>query len=125
MSEIKRGDKGRFVKGTQPGGGPGRPPRQVEADYLAAMKEEITPDHWRAICRRAGIDAIKGNGYARAWISDYLMGKPPQILNIQGADAKLMADVLEEMKAAGLTPSILFNAMLAEIASIESDDTGA
>jgi hypothetical protein len=65
---------GRFVPGHA--GGPGRPRRAVEADYLAALSEAVPMETWKRIVARAVEDAEQGNAKARAWLTAYLVGKP-------------------------------------------------
>jgi hypothetical protein len=79
-----RNDKGQFVKGGP--GGPGRPKKQVEQEYFDLTVGGVSPDDWQAIVKRAVKQAKEGNGYARSWLSDYLMGKPTQKTEITGAD---------------------------------------
>ena len=55
-------------------GGPGRPSRAGEVAYLSALTDEVTPERWGIIVRRAVADAAQGNGQAREWISRYLLG---------------------------------------------------
>jgi hypothetical protein len=66
--------KGRFKKGHK--GGPGRPRRVVELDYLLTLSDAVPPDRWRKIIERAIVDAENGDAKAREWIGNYLMGKP-------------------------------------------------
>lgn len=56
-------------------GGPGRPRRQVEVDYLRALADECPPDTWREVCRKAVELAKAGDAPARAWLSKYLCGE--------------------------------------------------
>ncbi|MCW5775902.1 MAG: hypothetical protein KIS87_05600 [Phycisphaeraceae bacterium] len=69
-----RDGRGRFAPGCP--GGPGRPRRAVEADYLRALSEACPVDAWTRIVRRAVEDAEKGDGAARAWLARYLMPDP-------------------------------------------------
>ena len=69
---------GRFAKGNP--GGPGRPRRPVEVQYLAAIGDIVTVDIWRAIVRKAVVDAAKGNAQAREWLTRYLIGANPKTL---------------------------------------------
>lgn len=107
----QRDEKGRFVKGHN-APGPGRPPRATEADYLAAMTEIVTLDSWRAIVKRALADALQGDSRARAWLSGYLIGKPPQILDIRAADAALIARLMDALKDANMEPAEVFERMI-------------
>ena len=70
-----RQENGRFAAGWK--GGPGRPPRAVEADYLAAIGEVVSIDDWREIASRAVADAKSGDARAREWLGRYLVGDRP------------------------------------------------
>jgi hypothetical protein len=72
-----RAGNGRFSFGNP--GGPGRPRRVTEKDYLAVLAEEVPPETWRAICRRAAADAKDGDAKARDWIARYLLGPPAEL----------------------------------------------
>ena len=91
------------------------------------MTNLLTPEKWDKIVNKAITDAIKGNGYARQWLSDYVIGKPPQILELRGADAMLLSQVLKQLNATGVTASELFESMLQELQaanqSLNADET--
>jgi hypothetical protein len=61
-------------------GGPGRPRRAVEREYLAALAEAVSPADWRAIVGKAVADAKNGNPKAREWLSKHLLGDDPLAL---------------------------------------------
>lgn len=63
---------GKFAKGNP--GGPGRPSRAVERDYLAMLSDRCPPEVWAEVVDRAVEDARKGDAAARAWLSKYLLG---------------------------------------------------
>jgi hypothetical protein len=69
-----RDTNGRFLPGHP--GGPGRPRRAIELDYLAALAETVSLPRWRKIVQRAVADAEEGDARARAWLGFYLAGKP-------------------------------------------------
>ena len=69
-----RDNKGRWAQGNS--GGPGRPRRDTEAAYLAALADACPPDRWRAIVARAVSDAEAGDAKAREWLGAYLIGRP-------------------------------------------------
>lgn len=69
-----RDDRGRFVNGNP--GGPGRPRRKVEQDYLGEMSDSVSLADWRRITERAVADALAGDGAARAWLSRHLLPIP-------------------------------------------------
>jgi hypothetical protein len=70
-----RNSDGTFAAGNP--GGPGRPRRAVEREYLAALADVASLEAWREICQRAVEDAKQGNPKARAWLASYLLGSNP------------------------------------------------
>lgn len=56
---VKRGARGRFVKGHC--GGPGRPRRQTEVEYLTTMRETISLQDWAEMVRAMVARAKKGD----------------------------------------------------------------
>jgi hypothetical protein len=78
-----RNGDGQFAPGNP--GGPGRPRRVAERDYLAALTEECPPETWRAICRRAVADALGGDARARDWLARYLLGNPAELPTLGAA----------------------------------------
>jgi hypothetical protein len=69
-----RDEKGKFVVGNS--GGPGRPPRATERDYLIALSLSCSTDDWQEIVTKAVDDAKDGDAKARAWLAGYLVGEP-------------------------------------------------
>jgi hypothetical protein len=88
--ENGRNPNGRFAAGNP--GGPGRPRRGVEREYLAALVDAVPLSDWRAIVERAVADARAGNPRARDWLSKYLLGDEPIAL-------VEMADELQRLKS--------------------------
>jgi hypothetical protein len=78
-----RNGNGRFAAGNP--GGPGRPRRVAEIDYLRTLTEECPPETWRAVCRRAVADAEAGDAKARDWLSRYLLGNPGELPTLAAA----------------------------------------
>jgi len=70
-----RDGRGRFALGNP--GGPGRPRRAVETEYLGAVSEAVPVDVWRRIVERARDDALAGDHRARAWLANIVLGKEP------------------------------------------------
>jgi hypothetical protein len=87
--DQSRTTNGQFAQGNP--GGPGRPPRATEKEYLGVLNEECSLEKWRAICRRAVADAENGDSKARGWLSTYvhpktvdkLLGENPQRVTIR------------------------------------------
>ncbi len=91
-----RADGGRFSLGNP--GGPGRPRRQTEADYLHVMMTTVTLETWETIIRAAVEAAQAGDHKAREWLAGYLCGAPATtaptplsvvVDNLLGQDAAL------------------------------------
>jgi hypothetical protein len=73
-----RDTNGRFAHGNP--GGPGRPRRAVEADYLAALRDAVPIERWRKIVERAAADAEAGDAKAGQWLTDNPLGTMPRSL---------------------------------------------
>lgn len=114
-----RDEQGRFLPGHSLAG-PGRPKRTTEIEYLNATAQKVSLDKWGDIVERAIDDAVKGDKDARRWLSDYLIGKPPSFGELRGGDAALLAQLLEKFKRLGQSPGDLFEAMLRELAALET-----
>lgn len=79
-----RNPNGTFAVGNP--GGPGRPRRVVEREYLAALADAVPLETWRKICK-AAVDAAKaGDARARDWLARYLLGSEPLRLLDLAAD---------------------------------------
>jgi hypothetical protein len=79
-----RDESGRFVRGNP--GGPGRPRRQVEADYLVALSDAVSIEDWKGICRRAVMDALDGDGKARDWLAALLLRDAPTLYQVSARE---------------------------------------
>jgi hypothetical protein len=75
---IDRDENGRFADGNP--GGPGRPRRTVEREYLAVLSEAVSLDDWGAVVARAVEDAKAGDARARDWLSKHMFGEKPMTL---------------------------------------------
>lgn len=49
--------------------------RRTERDYMSALLDEVTLEDWRDVVNSAKAAAKAGDGQARAWLAQYLMGK--------------------------------------------------
>ena len=80
-----RHHNGQFAAGNP--GGPGRPRRAVEREYMAVIGDTVTPDDWKRIVQRARDDALAGDAKARDWLAKFLLGeKPPTLLSLAAAE---------------------------------------
>ena len=74
-----RDGKGRFLKGAK-SPSPGRPPRRVEEQYLAATIGGCSIDEWSAIVAKAVEQASEGDRFARDFLARYLL--PEQAIKL-------------------------------------------
>lgn len=79
-----RESNGRFALGNS--GGPGRPRRVIERDYLCALSDAVSLDDWREVVQAALIAAKEGDPRARDWLTRYLIGESPLSLTALAAD---------------------------------------
>lgn len=79
MAKTGRDDRGRFAPGNS--GGPGRPKRAVELEYIKALADTVTLDDWRAVCQSALEAAKAGDAKAREWLAGYLIGAKAKTLS--------------------------------------------
>jgi hypothetical protein len=101
MIEDGRNANGTFATGNP--GGPGRPRRAIEREYLATLADAVPLETWREICL-AAVDAAKsGDPKAREWLSRLLLGaEPPRLLTLAADEADSFGpaeEIVEESKA--------------------------
>ena len=83
--EITHKPGGGFAKGWK--GGPGRRPgmhADVRIKYLTVLSESVPVDKWRQVCEKAIEQAMAGDHRARAFLANYLVGKPVQAVELSG-----------------------------------------
>jgi len=80
MSDIKRDERGRFAKGHSGNPG-GRPVNQSK--YLKKIDTSMRLKDWAEIIKKAIEQAKRGDHKAREWLSNYLVGKPIQGINLE------------------------------------------
>jgi hypothetical protein len=88
---------GKFAAGNP--GGPGRPRRAAEREYLTVLAEACSLDDWRAIVATAVASARNGDPKARAWLASYLVGTPESVaptLHALAVDEITGADPVDE-----------------------------
>jgi len=59
----------RFINGTAKS-------RATSTDYMAALLESVTVDDWRDVVTATVALAKSGDASARAWLGQYVMGRP-------------------------------------------------
>jgi hypothetical protein len=82
-----RDARGRFGKGNP--GGPGRPKRSIEQQYLDAAIGVVSITAWKAIIRKAVKQAKQGDFRGREWLGNLMMGRDPILAQ------KLAAEIRE------------------------------
>jgi len=92
-----RDQKGRFGKNNP--GGPGRPCRATEHEYLEALGEAVSLAQWRKLTARAVTDAIKGDGAARNWLSKYLLPEQPRTMPVNEAKAGASDEIIKKLSS--------------------------
>lgn len=124
MSQHQDEKTGRFKPGNK--ASPGRKKKAVERDYVKIITDVVSPSKWRGVVEKAYLQALAGDAYARRWLSEYIIGKPPQILELRGGEAAQLAQIIESLKQRGMTPGELFELMLSEIATetVDADQGG-
>ena len=50
--------------------------RRTEGDYMSTLLETVTLDDWQDVVNNALTAAKNGDAQARAWLAQYLVGKP-------------------------------------------------
>lgn len=71
MNTTERDQQGRFATGNR--GGPGRPKRETEREYLGVILRLCPPKTWGHIVEKAVADATNGDDKARAFLAKYLL----------------------------------------------------
>ena len=107
MSEAHAGNgrdsNGKFAPGNP--GGPGRPRRAIEMDYLRVFSEILTTDAWRAICQRAVEHAQQGEAKSREFVTRFALGPcPPSLLRLAAMESASLTsadEVNSEMRICG------------------------
>jgi len=66
-----RESNGQFAAGNP--GGPSRPARAIEPEYLGVLFEWVTIEKWRRIVARAADDTEDGHHRIRQWLGQYLI----------------------------------------------------
>jgi hypothetical protein len=98
-----RGPDGKFIKGHKAsvGNRGGRPRRATEEKYLKALSDSVSIDDWKAIATKAIAQAKDGDKDARAWLGNYLIGKPTEYQVIDAdLESETIGGLLADIRAA-------------------------
>jgi len=87
----ERDEFGRFTPGSR--GGPGRPKRSTELNYVRTFAEGLPLEKWKQIVEKAAEDALNGDDRARAWLSSWLLRYAPSLLEVAIHEAAGSDDV--------------------------------
>jgi hypothetical protein len=90
--QLGRDKNGRFVKGHKSTGG--RAPVAREVRYYEIMQSACTFADWDDICKKAVVDAKRGDSVARKWLADYLIGPPVERKDITSGGEKIKGYVV-------------------------------
>jgi len=85
----EREANGQFGKGNKVAvgnKGGGRSARPKEEQYLDIMLRTCTAEDWEKIVKSAVTFAKAGDGKAREWLSNYILGKPVERQEISGPE---------------------------------------
>lgn len=105
---IKRDDSGRFVAGTQPLPGPGRPPRSVEEGYLQSIQANVPRDEWTKAVRKLLQKAQAGDVRAFETLGKHLLPTSEQRLEI----IREVQSDSEEFRVAGRPRIVVMHEMV-------------
>lgn len=82
-----RNNNGQFAPGNP--GGPGRPRRNIEQEYLAVLSDTVSLNDWKEVVLRALADARAGDAKARDWLTQYLIGEqPPKLIDVAEQESR-------------------------------------
>lgn len=80
-----RNDDGTFAEGNTASVGHGRPHSDVARDYMGRVPITVTRERWDALVESQYQEAMKGGASAVKFISDLLIGKPPQYVEVESS----------------------------------------
>ena len=103
---AERDKNGRFVKGNT-GNPRGRMPKGREDKFYEITLSTVTFESWKRIVKKAVLQAERGDGVARKWLADYLMGPPVQKQEVDVKSESILIatianqELMDELKADG------------------------
>jgi hypothetical protein len=79
-ADYNRRPNGKFGPGND--GGPGRPKREIEAEYLNATVAAVSIEDWAKVVQAMLNFAKSGNVQAATWLANYIVGRPTEHIAI-------------------------------------------
>lgn len=107
--------------------------RRTEGDYMSTLLETVTLDDWQDVVNTALTAAKNGDAQARAWLAQYLVGKPaskapsPLTVVVQQLNGenplinRLAKPVLDQYKYPGLHTDDVLDAQIKALITAELD----
>jgi hypothetical protein len=114
---------GRFLRGNP--GGPGRPTRATEEEYLVTLREECPLESWRKVIQRSVTDAVHGEPRARDFLAKYVLpagGTPLEAPGLAHDAQHTIARLLPTMSIEELD---VLDRMLRRVEEIEASGVAA
>jgi hypothetical protein len=105
MDPYKRQKNGRFAEGNC--GGPGRPPRKTERDYLLVFESTVTPERWQKVLAKILENAESGNLRAAEFLAKYMLGNKQGLSEALTPEEKLQVAEARSPSEAALARMML------------------
>lgn len=106
-------------------GGPGRPKRKREAEYLRLLTCQVTPETWVRIIDKAIGQAEEGDAKAREWLSRYLLPDPSERTDSPLGNLRELAEDVDLSKLSDDELYASIDAIEHELASAEAPADGS
>jgi len=100
MDPYKRQKNGRFAEGNC--GGPGRPPRKTERDYLLVFESTVTPERWQKVLAK-----ILENAESAEFLAKYMLGNKQGLSEALTPEEKLQVAEARSPSEAALARMML------------------
>ena len=107
---------------------------RTESDYMATLLDTVTIEDWQDVVSHALLSAKQGDAQARAWLAQYLVGKPAgkaptpltvvvqQLKNDSPLVNKLAKPIIDQYKYPGLHTNDDWEARIKAVIASELTD---
>ena len=107
---------------------------RTESDYMATLLDTVTIEDWQDVVSNALLSAKQGDAQARAWLAQYLVGKPAgkaptpltvvvqQLKNDSPLVNKLAKPIIDQYKYPGLHTNDDWEARIKAVIASELTD---